>query len=249
MNISPRYVRDVIYSVSSIDRDLVMIRIILSIALLVVVVGFLILYFEDREESTSFSLISFSRMEPIDELVTHRGTFDLLDLLIKPPSNSGFSGRISKLLSSFKSGKTTKIKGFCFKEYSYSFGYRNIFKGSGQDVVKNIDVICNASTLSDLPKPELLSVNAISSSREGDYTFLECSEFDVAPDDGSDPPRDAQIINDLKDKLPGQYGYIVKKSQKTLQSIYKPFCSIVQENKDEVANCIDKLPVCDNGGA
>jgi hypothetical protein len=117
------------------------------------------------------------------------------------------------VLESWRAGKV--IQGLCFRQYEVGIGYDNV----AEYFTKYMDVACNGE-YQKLPKPTILSTNAIKSDIHGDYSRKKCDTWDL--DVAGKRNSRQYIIDQLKDD--GKWNSIVENSQKILCSFIKINC-------------------------
>ena len=143
-----------------------------------------------------------------------------IDITVNPPSpiDKLFTGFVAMQLIEVKyKDPLTKEKptGYCYREYEVGFGYQNVTAQIFSDHMKA------ACALNDetLPKPAILSVNAIASDMRGDYTRTECEAWDA-----NSEIRQRKILGKLAEQE--ELVKIQQKGQKVLGGHLRIYCTV-----------------------
>jgi hypothetical protein len=107
------------------------------------------------------------------------------------------------------------VKGYCFRQYEVGIGYEQV-----SDLFSTyLEAACKNQS-QEMPKPQILSTNSVSSKAVGTYTRQDCDAWDVE----SQGQRKCQrfILEQLKQD--GQWQEIIENSQKVLMSFMRVYC-------------------------
>jgi len=109
-----------------------------------------------------------------------------------------------------------KITGLCSRTYEVSVGYKDV----QSFIEKNNNSSCNA-TFQSLPEPSILSINAVSSQIEGEYSQQECDTWDDTSKTGL---RSSLGAISMKLRRDGRWPIIKENSQRILMSYINIYC-------------------------
>lgn len=145
--------------------------------------------------------------QPIDKLFTSFAYVPLLDLK---------KGTLKRQLTVFvDGGKSKVVKGYCARYYDVGVGYNNT-----TELIKKYQNIACQEKDDQLPEPEILSLNATSSSCSGDYSRIECDSWDKG--DRKRASKDYVLTKLKHDK---QWDIIAENSKKILGSFIRIYCT------------------------
>lgn len=113
----------------------------------------------------------------------------------------------------YKNGEQKNPTGYCYHSYEIGFGYEKI---TGTDLFSKINLACKNQD-QNLPEPQIISVNPVSSEAFGSFTRARCEEWDYNTE-----LREREIRANLeKDK---QSKNIINRGQKILGSYLRLYC-------------------------
>lgn len=141
-----------------------------------------------------------------------------------------------------KYSKRNFLTGYCLRRYDVGLGYDDIgalLKNAS--LLKNVcqkDETQNYATYDEeqLPEPEILSLNAVSSRSDGDYSRIECDTLDLVtyeeeesrakpgPPKKGEPPVKAIIQDILQQQHSEHWKQITKNSRTLLVGYLRLYC-------------------------
>lgn len=164
------------------------------------------------------------------QVISFPGGFSVRNLLVKNETSITVSVKmpesVDKIFTGFtvmqiididyKNGEQKNPTGYCYHSYEIGFGYEKI---TGADLFSKINLACKNQDR-NLPEPQIISVNPVSSEAFGSFTRARCEEWDYNTE-----LREREIRANLeKDK---QSKTIIDKGQKILGSYLRLYCKAI----------------------
>lgn len=156
----------------------------------------------------------FQEYRKIDKLFTAFAYVPIVDY------KKGYLKR--EVLKNFFTGEEkepTAVKGYCLREYDVGIGYDRI---TDELLSQYKDVVCQKKKFDELPPPQILSINPVSSDSYGEYSRKDCDDYDRG--EGSERKSYSEIMSQLNKSK--QWDMIVENSQKILMNFLQIYCEL-----------------------
>lgn len=105
--------------------------------------------------------------------------------------------------------------GYCLRRYEVGLGYKNIY-----EIFKKYENdICQNGNIENLPNPQIISTNPVSSEIYGKYTRSECDSYDIKETNG--PKSDIEIRSHIYQNYGNSF---LENSKNMLMTFLKNYC-------------------------